>query len=102
MDWLPNLFRHRGPPTREQSLALATNSSAEVGDRDDAILALSDFDDTEVQSALLRIASDASEDEMLVDEAGHVLWIIWDRQGKVATPDLIARMQPSARKFFAP
>ena len=101
MGWLPNRFK-RTTPSREQILALAADASAEVGDRDDAILALSDFDDPEVEDVLLKIASDASEDEMLTDEAGHALWIIWDRQGKAPLPDIVARMQPSARKFFAP
>jgi len=82
-------------------VAYARDRSADLGSRDDAVLALSDFDLPEVEAALVQMAGDSSEEEMLVDQAGHALWIIWDRQKKIPNQEVIAKMHPSARKFFS-
>ncbi len=91
----------KSPATPQQLLAYAKDKTADRGTRDDAVLALSDFDLAEVEEALLDIACDAAEDELLVDQAGQALWLIWSRQGRVPSSALVLRMLPSARKFFA-
>ena len=101
MGLLGKLLRGRRPATAQQLLAYAMDKTADLGGRDDAVLELSAYDLEEVERGLLRMAGDEAEDEMLVDQAGHALWIIWSRQSKVPPPELVACMQPSARKFFA-
>lgn len=86
--------------TPQQLLAYAKDKTADLGGRDDAVLALSDFDLPEVEEGLLQMAMDATEDEMLVDQAGHALWILWSRQGRVPSGAVVSGMLPSARKFF--
>ena len=101
MGLLGSLFEKASPATAQQLLAYAVDKTADLGGRDDAVLELSAYDLAEVESALLRMAGDEAEEEMLVDQAGHALWIIWSRQGRVPPPELVARMLPSAKKFFA-
>ena len=101
MGLLGSLFEKEPPATAQQLLAYAADKTADIGGRDDAVLELSAYDLEEVESGLLRMAGDEAEEEMLVDQAGHALWIIWSRQGRVPPPELVARMLPSAKKFFA-
>jgi len=101
MGLLGNLFPKEPSAPALQLLAYALDKTADLGGRDDAILELSAYDLEEVESGLLQIARDKGEEEMLVDQAGHALWIIWSRQGRVPAPELVAGMQSSARKFFA-
>jgi hypothetical protein len=75
------------------------DSGEALGDRQDAAMDLSDYDEPAAEQALLQIALDASSDEDLADEAGHSLWEIWQRKGK-RDADAVARMHPAARKFF--
>ena len=100
MGLLGSLFQKVPPATAQELLAYALDKAADLGGRNDAVLELSAYDLEEVESGLLRMAGDEAEEEMLVDQAGHALWIIWSRQGRVPPPELLASMLPSARKFF--
>jgi hypothetical protein len=80
-------------------ISVLLDSGAEPGDRQDAAMDLSTYDEPAAEHALLSIALDASGDEDLADEAGHSLWEIWRRNGK-RDADAVARMHPAARKFF--
>jgi hypothetical protein len=100
MNWLKRLFRDPPAPTPHQLVAYAEDKTGDLGSRDDAVLALSASDLPEVERALLQMACDTSEDEMLIDQAGHALWIILDRQKRTPSQEVIAKMHPSAQKFF--
>jgi hypothetical protein len=75
------------------------DSAEEIGDRQDAAMDLSAYDEPAAEQALLQIALDPSSDEDLADEAGHSLWEIWGRKGK-RDAAAVARMHRAARKFF--
>ncbi len=81
-------------------LACLLDKSSDLGSRDDCAMDLYEFDLPEVELALVTVASDASEEEMVVDSAGHSLWQIYQRQGRVVPKEVISALQPSAKKFF--
>lgn len=81
-------------------LSVLLDTSAEFGDRHDAAMDLAEYDQPAVEQALLNVVLDAASDADLADAAGHSLWQIWQRTGK-KDRELVARMHPEARKFFA-
>ncbi len=81
-------------------VAYLLDKSGDLGGRDDVAMDLSQFDLPEVEAALIEIATDQSEEEMVIDSAGESLWEIWQRQGRTPPPEVLAKMHPSARKFF--
>jgi len=80
-------------------ISVLLDSAAPLGDRLDAAMDLSEFDDPVAEQALLRLALDTYGDGDLADEAGHSLRQIWRRTGKHDS-SLVAQMHPEARKFF--
>ncbi|HTU68363.1 MAG TPA: hypothetical protein VMF52_20640 [Steroidobacteraceae bacterium] len=76
------------------------DKSQNLSERDDFAGDLCDSDLPEVEAALVAIASDRSEDELILDTAGHSLWIICDRQKRKLPDALVAGLQPEAQKFF--
>lgn len=86
--------------TVRELIDYALNKAEDLGSRDDVVMDLSDSDLPEVETALIQLACDHSEEEMLIDEAGHSLWQIWKRQGRSPPAELVDRMHPSAKKFF--
>ena len=75
------------------------NRAAPDGDRDDAAMDLSKYDEREVEEALLSIVLDHSDDHNVIDSAGESIWEIWQRKGKHDAL-LVASMHPEAQKFF--
>ena len=75
------------------------DKTADLGSRDDVAMDLSQFDEPEAEEGLLRVVLDHTQDEMIIDSAGDSLREIWERKGKRDTA-LVARMHPSAQKFF--
>ena len=80
-------------------LSVLVDGAAEYGDRSDAAMDLSGYDQPEVEEALFHVILDPKEDNLLIDEAGHSLWVIWKRKSKWDTT-MIEQMPPEARKFF--
>ena len=80
-------------------IAVLLDTSAEFGDRSDAAMDLSSFDEPAVEEALLTIVQRETEDEGIADSAGESLWEVWRRKGKYDA-EMVARMHPAARKFF--
>jgi hypothetical protein len=81
-------------------VAVLLDRSQDLASRDDIAMDLREFDLPEVEAALVRVASDPAEDEMIVDSAGDSLLQIYLRQNRVVAPDVLSKLQPSAKKFF--
>jgi hypothetical protein len=101
MTLFSRFFGHQSPPSIERMIEFLLDRTQDLGSRDDVAMELSDSDDARVEEVLVRLATDPSEDEMLVDQAGHSLWLVWQRKG-VRPEETIAKLLPSARKFFGP
>ena len=100
MQWFERIFLKPTPPTAEQMIAYVLDKTADLGSRDDVAMDLSRFDDPVVEQTLINIALDHSEEEMIIDSAGNSLWEIWQRNHRPVPSDVVARMHPSAQKFF--
>jgi hypothetical protein len=81
-------------------VAFMLDKSKDLSERDDIAGDLYSSDLPEVEAALLTIASDNTDDELIVDSAGHSLWIICDRQKRKLSDVVIGALHPEARKFF--
>lgn len=77
-------------------IAILLDASARLDERDDAAIDLAKYDDGAVVAALLRIAGDPAEDEMLQASAGESLGSIWKRKGE-ADPIEFDRLTAAAR-----
>jgi len=78
------------------------DKSQDLGSRDDIAMDLYASDLPEAEAALLAVASDPAEEEMIIDSAGESLAQIYKRQNRELSAEALARLQPSARKFFQP
>ena len=88
-------------PTQPDGLiVILLDTSAEFGDRHDAAMDLGAFDEPAAEEALLKVVLNEAEDEDIADPAGDSLRDIWTRKGTFDS-ELVARMHPAARKFFA-
>ncbi len=67
-------------------------SSDDLGGRDDCAMDLGAYDLPEVEKALTQVVTNHMEDEMIVDTAIESLIEIWNRQGRTAPKELIAKM----------
>ena len=76
------------------------NGSNDLGSRDDCAMDLYKFDLPEVEAALVTVASDPSEEEIVVDSAGESLSQIYKRQNRAVPGEVLSALQPSAKKFF--
>jgi hypothetical protein len=79
-------------------LSYLENRANDLGSRDDVAMDLRQFDEPEVEAALLKIALDQSEEEVIIDSARDSLREIWERKG--VEPYDVELMHPSAQKFF--
>jgi len=89
----------RKPLQPEGLLSVLMDRTAALGDRIDAAMDLSGFDQTEVERVLYSVACDSSVDDDLIDAAGESLWEIWLRNDKLDMAR-VQLLQPAARKFF--
>jgi hypothetical protein len=76
------------------------NKSNDLGGRDDCAMDLYVSDLPEVEAALVTVASDPSEEEIVVDSAGESLAQIYKRQNRAVPGEVLSALQPSAKKFF--
>lgn len=98
MSILSRLFRTKTPPSVSELVSYLENRANDLGSRDDVAMDLRQFDEPEVEAALLKIALNQSEEEMIIDSAGDSLREIWARKG--VEPYDVELMHPSAQKFF--
>ena len=68
------------PQQPDGLVSVLKNKSAEYGDRDDAAMDLGSYDGPEVESALLNVLLDETEDEGLVETAAESLSEVWTRK----------------------
>lgn len=73
--------------------------SAPLGDRDDAAMDLSGFDERAALDALAAVGSDPAEDEDLLDRCGESIAHIWQRLGEVDAATA-ARLTSTARSVL--
>ena len=76
------------------------DKSNDLGGRDDCAMDLYEYDLPEVEAALVKVASDPAEDEIVVDSAGESLAQIYRRQNRAVSAEVLSTLQPSAKKFF--
>lgn len=68
--------------TAESLAAALLDKDESLGTRDDAAMDLSEYDDAVALQALIQIAQDPNEDEMLHSSAGESIGQIWHRKGE--------------------
>lgn len=100
MSWFKRIFGRRSEPGAQEIASWLLDKSIEFGDRDEAAMALGDFDSVVAEATLLKVAFDHSEDEMIADTVGDSLLQIWIRQGRKPEPAQVAQMHPAARRYF--
>lgn len=69
-------------------ISLLLDHTALIDDRDDAAMDLGKFDSDIAYNALLRIASDATEPEVILWSCGGSIAQIWRRRGNFNLADL--------------
>lgn len=67
----------------EDLIRALLNRSGYVEVRDDAAMDLSDYDEPEVERALVQVASDPGTEGTVVSSCGESLAEIWARQGRL-------------------
>ena len=92
MNWLKRIFTKHDAPTPEAMINFMLNKSEDLGGRDDCAMDLSQFDLPEVEKALIKVATDHSEDEMIIDSAGESLQEIWNRQKRVPPKEVLEKV----------
>ena len=98
--WSRMLNRPATSPNPMEMVQYLLDKSNELGGRDDCAMDLCEFDHPEVEAALVTVASDAAEEEIVVDSAGESLAQIFKRQNRVVPAEILRILQPSAKKFF--
>jgi hypothetical protein len=76
-------------------ISVLLDSTAEFGDRDDAAMDLSRFDDPEAEAALAHVACDPGADNELADSCGESLAEVWCRRGRIE-PTIVLALTPAA------
>lgn len=64
----------------EGLISVLLDTTAEFGDRDDAAMDLSLYDESEAEDALIEIALDEATDPLLTERCGEALAEIWCRK----------------------
>jgi hypothetical protein len=89
----------RSKQTQPQGLIeVLLDANGEYGDRIDAASVLAAYDEPEAEDARSRVATDATEDENLLDHCGESLAEIWSRKGTI-NAEVLAKMAAPARKI---
>lgn len=94
------LFRKKEEPSCHEYIDYLLDKSNDLGGRDDAAMHLIRFDAAEVIEALIKVATDHTEEDMIIDSAGQSLQEIWSRNNVTPSADIVSRMHPSAKIFF--
>lgn len=77
----------------KELIKILFNENAEQGDRLDAAMSLSDFNEEIVEEALALIATDCNADEDLVDTCGQSLAYLWLCRERI-TPKILLALSP--------
>jgi hypothetical protein len=96
--WFDN--RGRDDPSddrRARMISYLLERNSDLAGRDDCAMDLAKYDEKDAEEALLQVASDPSQEEVLLDTCGESLGEIWARQGRVDSA-LLALLQPPARR----
>ena len=81
-------------------LSVLLDVTARIDERDDAAMALYQYDTPEVEAALIAIASDLATPALVASSAGESLGVLWTRRGAV-NADAMARLRSDARSEAA-
>lgn len=78
------------------------DKSIDLGVRDDAAMDLGAYDEPRVLDALVQVAVDKDEDELILWSCGESIKDIWLRRGdysrKVINAELLNKLTPAARQ----
>jgi hypothetical protein len=77
------------------------NKAAEYGDRSDALMQLSELNPEFLESDLLNMARDWSEDEDLVEDAGDALGLMWVKLGQIPVAKIRGVLPPALKMIVA-
>lgn len=99
LEILSRIMRRPAVPQPAGLIGVLLDKSAPTADRDDAAMDLADFDSPEAEAALVVVASDSEEDELLLDTAGQSLSEMWLRWNKKPDADVI-RAFPDPSRFI--
>jgi len=100
MNILQLFSKFRKEPTAKDYIDFLLDKENDLGGRDDAAMDLYKFDEPEVVIALVKVATDSSEEDIIIDSAGESLREIWNRNGISPPENIINKMNPEAKKFF--
>lgn len=89
------------PPVRQPDglISVLLDLTAEYGDRDDAAMDLGAYDSPQVVDALVRVATDSSEDPELQDSCGESLAAVVSRRAELSVAEFTG-LCPQARSIF--
>jgi hypothetical protein len=96
-----NALRLRGGSEVASLIAILLDRTARTGERDDAAIYLGRSNDHTALVALLRVASDPSDDELVVASCGESLAQIFVRTGR-PDPALLGKLTPVALSEVIP
>jgi HEAT repeat protein len=80
-----------------QLIEILLDRQARIDERDDAAIDLGSFDDESALQALVIVASDASESEIVLASCGESIGSIWQRRA-TWSQELLEKMTPTARR----
>jgi hypothetical protein len=82
-------------------ISVLLDPSARIDERDDAAMDLSAFDSPEALDALVRVATDAAEDAIILDSCGESIAEIWVRKGQIDVEALDRMARPAQHSALA-
>lgn len=82
--------------TIDYLIRVLQDKSIDLGVRDDAVMDLGRYDERQVLEALLQVAVDLEENEMILDSCGGSIMEIWARKG-CYDPLVFAKFAPAAK-----
>ncbi len=80
----------------QKIIAILLDKRARWDERDDAAMYLAEFDDLESYNALVAVASDLSEDEVILSSCGESIAIRWKKNNGF-DQKIFNRMAPNAK-----
>lgn len=80
-----------------QLIEILLDHHARIDERDDAAIDLGNYDDESALRALLIVASDSLESEIVLASCGESIGAIWRRRA-IWSQELLEKMTPAARR----
>jgi hypothetical protein len=88
--------------TPDYLIRILNDKSIDLGVRDDAAMDLGTYDEPEVLDALIQVAVDVNEDELILWSCGESIKDIWLRKGSYSSQminaELLKKLAPAARQ----